>query len=266
MDIATYLKHINDKGPLKADKATLDRLMANHLAAITFENIDQQLGTPVSLDVKETYEKIVVNKRGGWCFEVNNLFGWALREIGFEVKFLAGYVDEDHPEKGDASTHMFLRVNCDEPLMVDVGFGGGQLSAIPIKQTSSSQAPYTITMSHQDNNRWQYLETSHGTTSSFNFSLQAVEIDFFNDVHQYLQTNSASSFVRTLTAQRRLKNKHIVLRGRVMSTFTKNEKHKLLINSATELQERLNRDFNLDIPQIADIWPKILNRHQQLFG
>ena len=31
------------------------------------------------------YQKIVVDRRGGWCHETNALFCWLLREIGFEV-------------------------------------------------------------------------------------------------------------------------------------------------------------------------------------
>ena len=270
MDIDAYLKHINDEGPLKVNRSTLDRLMANHLASITFENINQQLGWPVSLDVKKSYEKIVVNNRGGWCFEANNLFRWALQEIGFDVKILAGYVNGARPEKGDASTHMFLLVNglpdCAEPLLVDVGFGGGQFSSLPIKAAEILQPPYTITMSKEGDSNWHYMEASHATTSSFSFSMQPVDLGFFTETHDFLQTNEASPFVRTLTAQRRLKDKHLVLRGRILTTFSKSGKQQLVIETAGEMKECLNQYFDLDIPQITTIWPKILNRHQQLFS
>ena len=53
--------------------------------AVPFENIDIQLGRSLTISVEDAFEKIVERGRGGWCYEQNGLFGWALSEIGFDV-------------------------------------------------------------------------------------------------------------------------------------------------------------------------------------
>jgi len=40
--------------------------------------------------LEKIYNDIVVNKRGGFCYENNGLFCWLLREIGFNVEILQG--------------------------------------------------------------------------------------------------------------------------------------------------------------------------------
>ncbi len=42
------------------------------------------------MDIPDIYEKIVTRNRGGYCFELNGLFGWLLSEIGFDVTHLMG--------------------------------------------------------------------------------------------------------------------------------------------------------------------------------
>jgi N-hydroxyarylamine O-acetyltransferase len=38
-----------------------------------------------SLEIEPNYAKVVERRRGGWCYELNCVMGWALREIGFDV-------------------------------------------------------------------------------------------------------------------------------------------------------------------------------------
>ena len=85
MNVDTYLKRIGYSQPIRPDRATLDGLVQAHLYNVPFENLDQQIGVWVSAELDRVYEKIVHRNRGGWCFELNGLFGWLLKEIGFDV-------------------------------------------------------------------------------------------------------------------------------------------------------------------------------------
>ena len=132
MNLNNNLKRINFTQPLNPERATLAKLMQAHLLAVPFENLDVQLGVPVSTKVNDIYDKIVVRKSGGWCFEVNALFKWALIEIGFNVLSLAGHVGSVETEPPRKSGHLFLRVDCDEPLFVDVRYGSSQFAPMPL--------------------------------------------------------------------------------------------------------------------------------------
>ena len=92
-----------------------------------FENLDVQLGRPLTTAPSEAYARIVVNRRGGWCYQQNGLFGWALGELGYEVTRVAAAVMLE--DRGEVSTanHLCLLASCPghrQRYLVDVGFGG----------------------------------------------------------------------------------------------------------------------------------------------
>src|SRR5687767_1260505 len=92
MDIQAYFDRVGFTGVARPDLATLKVLHRAHALAISYENLDVQLGRPVTTDPAAAFEKIVRRGRGGWCYEMNGLLGAALDEIGFEVTRLAGAV------------------------------------------------------------------------------------------------------------------------------------------------------------------------------
>lgn len=107
-----------------------------HLANIPFENSSQHgVGSQLpSLDVEVTASKILENKRGGFCFELNGLLSHWLEEIGYKVtRVPATVLFEDGTPKSEHPTHLILVVRCVEKTeegtaklsryFVDVGFG-----------------------------------------------------------------------------------------------------------------------------------------------
>ena len=54
--------------------------------SIPFENLESfEEGRIPSLDTQDLYTKIVVCKRGGYCFELNKLFYELIKTLGFMV-------------------------------------------------------------------------------------------------------------------------------------------------------------------------------------
>lgn len=85
-DVEAYLKRIGMKRPTELTKEYLDQLVFAHQCAVTFENIDVYLlDKPISIAVQDLHNKIIVNKRGGYCFELNGLFVKLLKELGFDA-------------------------------------------------------------------------------------------------------------------------------------------------------------------------------------
>src|SRR5260370_5373273 len=88
--LSAYLQRIGYDRPVRTDLETLIGLHRAHLLNITYENLDIHLGRRLSLDPAAIFDKLVTGRRGGWCYEMNGLLAWALREIGFEMTLLAG--------------------------------------------------------------------------------------------------------------------------------------------------------------------------------
>ena len=89
--VKAYFKRIGLDYPEKIvpDSELLQKLQFAHCTHVPYENLDIIRGIPLSLKTDDLYEKIVVQGRGGFCFELNGLFGWLLRELGYEVTDVA---------------------------------------------------------------------------------------------------------------------------------------------------------------------------------
>ncbi|MBT8152525.1 arylamine N-acetyltransferase [Epibacterium ulvae] len=294
MNIHTYLDRINRPVPTHADRTTLNSLMRAQLETVPFENLDQQLGRPVSTDLNAAYHKIVEARRGGWCFELNGLFAWLLQTLGYGVTRLAGHVGPDTPADGATGDHMLLLVDCGGPLVVDrlwwtacggplvvdrlwwtacggplvvdVGFGGGNNGPVPLGATQVSQPPYDISITAQPSGFYTYTECHADSKSSYWFTLDPVDTDHFEPANHRLQTDSSSPFRRTLTAQRRTPDTHTVLRGLVKTTQCPDGVQTKTLGDVNALRACLQSEFNLDVPEVASLWPQLVQRHTELFG
>jgi N-hydroxyarylamine O-acetyltransferase len=56
------------------------------------------------------------------------------------------------------------------------------------------------------------------------------------------------------------------LLGRTLQTVRPGDKKRRLIGSAAEYVAVLRRDFGLDVPEAASLWPRICARHDALFA
>ena len=126
MDIPAYLNRINYRGAVRTDHNTLRGLHIAHMRAVPFENLDIALKRPIHIDEESLWQKIIVNKRGGFCYELNGLFARLLKQIGFEVTYLNGRVFNKEGMLGIEFDHLTLLVkslDSSARWLADVGFG-----------------------------------------------------------------------------------------------------------------------------------------------
>lgn len=124
--ISTYLERINYNGPRDRSWDTLANLQECHLKAVPYENFDILKGIPLSLEIEDLFEKIVVNRRGGYCFELNALFRWLLEELGYGVTSLFARFWKDEPDPPPKRRHHVLEVITEDEndrYLADVGVG-----------------------------------------------------------------------------------------------------------------------------------------------
>ncbi len=88
--IGQYFQRIGCTGSGRADLAALEELQLCHLLHIPYENLDLLNGVPLSLAAEALFRKIVLEGRGGYCFELQGLFYALLRSLGFAVTQYAG--------------------------------------------------------------------------------------------------------------------------------------------------------------------------------
>jgi N-hydroxyarylamine O-acetyltransferase len=126
LDLEAYLRRIGFPGMPAPTRDDLDRLIRCHAMAIPFENIEVLARRVPRLDTDGLQRKMVQQRRGGYCFEQNQLFRGVLQACGFDAHPLEARIRVGVPEAVvTGRTHLATRVVLDGvDHLVDVGCGG----------------------------------------------------------------------------------------------------------------------------------------------
>jgi N-hydroxyarylamine O-acetyltransferase len=109
-----------------------------HLLNVAFENLDIHYNRKIKLSIPDIYQKIVNEKRGGFCYELNGLFHSLLKQIGFDAKLIAGKVHIKDNEYSPEYDHLAIIVNMEnKEFLVDVGFGKFSLEPLKLEMNQS---------------------------------------------------------------------------------------------------------------------------------
>ena len=127
MNLNEYLKRINCEN-LKNTSVSLEKLRhlhSNHLLAIPWENFSLAQNDRVIMNLEKIYDKVIRRGRGGFCFELNQLFAWLLTQLGFELKLISCrnflmLQQEYHPWSGHMAMLVCLN-NGSQTYLCDVG-------------------------------------------------------------------------------------------------------------------------------------------------
>jgi N-hydroxyarylamine O-acetyltransferase len=136
-----YLARIGAGRPQRPDAAALRALHHAHLLAVPFENLSIALGEPISLEPGDLLRKVVTDRRGGFCYELNGAFALLLESLGFGVRRVAAAVFGTGAP-GPPLDHLALLVDVpgdDNPWLADVGFGSH--SQYPLRFTGRQPQP-----------------------------------------------------------------------------------------------------------------------------
>jgi N-hydroxyarylamine O-acetyltransferase len=131
MDRKAYLERIGLSPPSSEELnvQTIERLQQAHVRHVPFETLSitgdpfgEWEGARISLSVPDIYAKIVDRRRGGFCYELNGLFGWLLADLGFDTRRVSARIESDDGF-GPPADHLTHVVELDDAYLVDVGFG-----------------------------------------------------------------------------------------------------------------------------------------------
>jgi len=256
-DVEGYFKRIGFSGERSATLETLKQIHKFHPQAIPFENLNPFLRIPVSLDIHDLYRKLVLSKRGGYCFEHNLLLMEVLRALGFKVKGLAARVLWNQPQGAiTARGHMLLLVSIGSvDYITDVGFGGMTLTApLQLKVDEQQQTPhedFKITPLGSDyvlqakvQGDWRMI---------YSFSLQEnFQIDY-EVTSWYLSNFPSSHFITGVIAALAFDGGRYALRNTDFSVHYLDGRHeRKSVQSVDTLIELLTNTFRIDVPVTPD--------------
>jgi len=251
LNLTAYLKRIGLSTRPDADLEGLRALHLAHATQIPFENLDIQMGLPIQLDLASLQEKLVLRKRGGYCFEQNTLFHAVLTEIGFDVIACEARVRLGTPSILPR-THMMLLATLEgTPWLCDVGFGGeGLLRPVCLDGVPCPQFENTYRVLQEGALR--VLQSLHGDTWEDLYAFlpePRYPVDFELANH-YTSTHPDSRFVKTLTAQLPGPQVRRILRDRTYIEIRGGQSETCEL-AASDVIPMLRTTFGIEVPKGA---------------
>lgn len=247
MDIKTYIERIQYNGTLLPTIETLRGLQIAHLRTIPFENLSIHANEPIVLQEELLFDKIVMRRRGGFCYELNGLFAALLRELGFDVAMLSACVAKSEGGFGPDFDHMTLMVSLNERWLVDVGFGDSFQQPLLIDRRDvqpEGERSYQI----DDDGSYLFLKerkTDSDWKAQYRFSLHPCELDDHEEMCRYHQTSPQSTFTQKRLCSLAKPNGRITLSDmRLIETVGEEKRERILADEA-EYNLTLEKEFGI---------------------
>ncbi len=198
MNVDAYLRRIGYYGHGAPTLETLRELHSLHMLSVPFENLDIHFGNRIIVDENRFFDKIVLRRRGGFCYELNGLFAALLREMGFDVTLLAAQVwDDGRP--GPEFDHMTLLVRFNEPWLADVGFGDSFIEPLPLRNGFEEIQRGTAYRIETSGGTWtlkEHRQPGGGWNVLYTFDLQPRQLSDYAPMCDYHQTSPDSHFTQ----------------------------------------------------------------------
>lgn len=248
IEVTHYLQRIGYSGDTVPTLVTLQGLQRAFLLTVPFENLDIHLGRNISLSPERIYEKIVIRKRGGFCYECNILFHELLSRLGFRVEFLSARIVQGR-SVGAEYDHMALIVHLEHDYLADVGNGQSCRDPLRIDGTNRSTAEgfdYCVGAYAIDHALF-YKRPNSDWTPRFLFSVIPRERAEFSGMCRHHQTSPESIFTRHRIVTMALPEGRVTLTGMRLTLTNGGEKEKRVVGSDAEYRDILKQTFGIEI-------------------
>lgn len=248
MNTKAYLSRIGiEADDLEANEETLRILQRRHLRSVPFENLDIHWKLPIVLDAEKFYAKVVDERRGGFCYELNGLFNELLLSLGFTTRLISARVfnGTGHGPEFDHAA-IIVTINEDEYL-ADVGFG--DFTAEPLR--------YGFGVEQQDDTGifiirgfdHEYIEVAKKENgdwkSLYIFKDIARELSEFADMCDFQQYSPESHFTKGKVCSILTDGGRKTLTDKTFIVTAKGEKRERMLESGEEFGKVLAREFQI---------------------
>ncbi|WP_256297107.1 arylamine N-acetyltransferase family protein [Haloarchaeobius salinus] len=263
MDTDRYLERIGvdptTVTPGAIDLDTVARLQHAHVGAVPFENLaivgdpfdDATDGEGVVLDLGHIHEKVVERRLGGYCFELNGLFGWLLGELGVDTHRVAARVVGDDGTGRPPANHHTNVVTFDRRFLVDVGMGIPTMRRpLPVDGevvTDSAGVAWRVVESDRpdETHLTQYRRPGEAAwRDRYLFTDVPRELSYFEATCDYLQSAPESPFTGEPVVSVATDTGHVKLKRDTLVRYEGNERSEEPV-AAEDWHDVLARRFGL---------------------
>ncbi|XP_040297778.1 arylamine N-acetyltransferase, pineal gland isozyme NAT-10-like [Bufo bufo] len=222
MDMKAYLQRVNLTDTAPPSLSALRELHRHHVYSVPVEGLSIHSGERIIFDISWIYNKIVVRRRGGFCYENNGLFLWVLQQLGYKTQVLSARVrNQTYGTYGLPFDHMILMVEVEgRRWLCDVGYGEGIVEPFPLEVGWEEEQDSGVYRLRVEGEAW-YMERKEddGWRSLFKFTLVERTFEDFREMYEYQQTSPDAFFVRKSLCTLQLPHGRLTYMGhRLIST------------------------------------------------
>lgn len=257
IDVSAYLERIAYSGPKEPSAETLRALHRAHMMTVPFENLDIPLGRTIVCDESSFLRKIIHERRGGFCYELNGSFAELLRTLGFEVTLLSARVARADGSDGPEFDHLTLRVEVPGiarvgPWLADVGFGDSFLEPLSLQPGLEQRQIGRIYRLTEAGGRFS-VEALLGDAQAewkrqYSFTLQPRQLCEFEAMCAYQQTSPESHFTRQRICSRATDGGRITLSDFKLIETIDGRREERVLSGEDEWRATLRELFDVNLP------------------
>lgn len=245
-ELARYLDRIGLEIRPAHDLAGLTQLHHAHLLSVPFENLDIHLGRKITLDPDAVFDKMVVRRRGGFCYEHNLLFARALSAIGFTVDILSSRVASGPRGWSPPFDHMTLRTTLERDYLVDVGFGDSYRDPLPFGGWSQDSGGATYRIQPREDGLLIERQTADPRMGRLYLTDPTPRrVDEFEAMCTVQQTSPDVWFTQTWTVTLPLSDGRLTLAPGSLTRTRAGIKRQTAVTSLQQATEILRTDFGM---------------------
>ena len=260
LNLDEYFERINYSGGTDPTEETLNDLHICHTLNVPFENLDVFYKKPPLLDEVSLYNKVVKNRRGGYCFEMNGIFSMVLKKLGFRVTNLLARVTRDGVNYTSKTHQAILVETGDKKWIADVGFGNDGIIAplLLVENTDQKQFAHVYRIVKEPQFDGYLLQNRAGDryNSMYAFTLDECYPEDFIMSNYYTATFPASFFLMMRMCTMPTKEGRITLTDTHFKVIKNGDTTETGIKDDEEFKSYLKKYFRLDLESINTENPK----------
>ena len=279
LNLSAYLDRIGYAGTTEPSAETLRALHRAHMLAVPFENLDIHIGRPIICDVDRFLHKIINERRGGFCYELNGAFAALLRALGFNVTLLSARVIGADGSISPEFDHLTLRVDLpaselpgaerraleqpgsegpnsaahelssDPPWLADVGFGDSFIE--PLRLTPNVEQPqigHVYRLTEVEGAFFMEVRADGKWKRQYSFTLQPRRLSDFAEMCRYHQTSPDSHFTRQRICSRATPQGRITLSDLMLIETRDGRREERELGGDEQSRASLQELFGIDLP------------------
>lgn len=261
-DIDAYLERIGVNTPISVSEDCLELLHRAHVYTIPFENFDILLGRGINLEPEKLFRKIILQPRGGYCFELNGLFLRLIQSLNFQAVPLLARVHTRGRPTGRHHQLSLVRIN-GRDWIADVGFGANGLRApIPFETGRINEQdgfdyrlvespPFGTMLQIMEEDDWQNL---------YSFDLEHVCDADIESGNHFTSTSPKSFFTRARVATIPNETGRVSLNDFSVTILSGDNVNVIELEPGKTYLDRINEYFGIVLDEPYESL-KPLNRH-----